>query len=87
MPDVVCHDVTSADLQGSTLVLGVCDMFVARLLIHETYFQGGGERGVLVPDIEMGNALQMLPTGNSVLTIKLDNVSVLPSPMVRDTLT
>ena len=31
---------------------------------------------MLVPDIEMGNALQILPTGSSVLAIKLDNVSI-----------
>lgn len=80
MPDVVCHDVTSADLQGTRLVLGVFDaMLVARLLIDQTYFQGGGERGVLVPDIEMGNVLQMLPTGSAALTMKLDNVSILVS--------
>ena len=41
--------------------------------------QGGGERGVLVPDIEIGNALQVLPTGSSVLSIKLDQVSVFPT--------
>ncbi|EPS97496.1 hypothetical protein FOMPIDRAFT_1031921 [Fomitopsis schrenkii] len=40
---------------------------------RRTYFQGGGERGVLVPDIEMGNVLQMLPTGSAALTMKLDN--------------
>ncbi|KZT67254.1 hypothetical protein DAEQUDRAFT_758259 [Daedalea quercina L-15889] len=55
MPDVVCYDVVSADLQDRKLALG------------------GGGRGILVPDIDVGTALQVLPTDSDVLTIALDN--------------
>lgn len=56
-------------------------------MLADEAFKGGGERGVLVPDIEIGNALQMLPTGSSVLTITLDKVSVLLPPVARAKLT